>query len=204
MTNPSTAPIYELTRALLGEEPITVEWAGDETTTISDDIFSLADGIYIYRFTAYGELGDLSSTSDPYYIQIENGAIVSYPQKDINSLSVQATAAGKFLLFWKQESSTIENPTHFNIYSSTDTNPSDNPSAASWTLDGTATFSLYQHYTYNYTTTTAFENGEEVSFKVLPSVQEGSVEYEKESELYVSSSAVAAGPIITDSEISIS
>lgn len=198
MANPSTTPIYELTRAPLGGEAVTVQWLEDGASQITDDISGLADGVYVYNLVAYGDLCGDSSSSAPYYVQLEGGELVAYPQEDVSSLSVQPTAGGKFLMFWQQESSAIQNPTHFNIYYNTD------PSSEEWTLDGTQALSLYKHHRYQYTTSTSFAHGVEVSWKVLPAVSVGSNEYEKSSATTVSAEAVATGPTITSSAVSVS
>jgi hypothetical protein len=198
MANPSTTPIYELTRAPLGGEATTVQWMEDGASQITDDISGLADGVYVYTLTAYGDLCGYSSSSAPYYIQLEDGELVSYPQEDVSNLSVQPTAGGKFLMFWQQTNSAIQDPTHFNIYYCVD------PSADEWTLDGSQSLSLYKHHRYQYTTATAFAHGVEVMWKVLPAVSVGSNEYEKSSDTTVSAEAVATGPTITASAVSVS
>lgn len=170
---------------------------GDSTITFSNDFTLLGDGIYSYRLYLISECEETSEASDIFVLEVIDEVIVSPPQNDITELRVETIADGKFNIFFRYEPDEVQPPTHFNIYSSEVENPSQEqtPSEYEWSLDGTLNyFHTYGLFLY---TSSSYSHGSTISFKVYPTIEIGSIEYEKENLLTDYSTADTEGPTIS-------
>ncbi|MCK4259887.1 MAG: LamG domain-containing protein [Halanaerobiales bacterium] len=167
----------------------------DTTATVTTPS---VDAIYTYTRTIYdADCDKKSAASDGVEVEVDGGVASQYPLTDPGNLSIQTIDDGKFYLFFNYSYSVGDPITHFNIY-----HDLGEPSSVDWVYDGTVTYVSNLGAKYRYTTD-AQVNGTVVNYKVVPSVADGSDEYERDNETTVTGTADNLVPVVVTDYVSI-